>query len=184
MASDDDPIIDSLWEMAHENIPGMHADKCSLFLPLRFGDKAFECLIDTGAEPCVLTENLVKELGMSAYIDRRMTGKVIGVGSNTIVGVIPYVEVILGDGYQIPLSFTVVASAGNATSSAVSTKLVFNSQSTLNSKPTVAPKQTKTLDAIPILGMTFLMFYRATIDLGTLTLNIGSNKIPLILRTK
>lgn len=93
-----------LWEHAEATMPEMIYSKPSMFMEVEINGKKIDCLVDTGAESSVITESIVKELGIGDFVDTSSKGQMSGVGTSQITGIIPCIEAkINGASFETPL---------------------------------------------------------------------------------
>ena len=81
---------------------------CKILIECSINDHKLKCLLDTGAETCVLDADVASKMGINEYIDQTDTHLVSGVsGQFRTDGYIPYIPITIGD-YEYPTSFTVM----------------------------------------------------------------------------
>jgi len=83
---------------------------CSLYLDVKIGDQIVECLIDTGAQSNVMSEDMVKRLQLESFVDRNFKATVVGVGQSTINGIIPYIELTFDNNVTCPICIHIIES--------------------------------------------------------------------------
>ncbi|AYV80673.1 MAG: hypothetical protein Harvfovirus4_37 [Harvfovirus sp.] len=97
VAADPNLFLDNLWAMAEDNIDPMLRSKCQINVLAKIADKEVTLIIDTGAQVNVMSMDVVKKLGIVSFMDTRSKGTMHGVGTGTICGQIPYIEIKFGD---------------------------------------------------------------------------------------
>ncbi len=153
--NDINPLIDELYNKEYETILPMSISHPSLHINGKIFDKEVNFLVDTGAMNCIIDYTLAKEIGLDEYIDKTNKTILLGVGQNISIGKIPYVELDI-EGSLFPINLTVME----------------------------FPKDNKKTSTKAILGLNFLMFYNANIDLKKRKIHIMNMEKNLIVKDK
>ncbi|AYV78854.1 MAG: hypothetical protein Edafosvirus39_7 [Edafosvirus sp.] len=137
--------MEKYWLLAETNIPGMIFNRSSIHIMIKIGNTDIKCCIDTGAECNIISEALATKLNLPHLLDNTVEGVISGVGESKTIGIIPYIEIKIGD-VSYATTFTVM--------------------------------ENKLFDMI--IGMTFLFYYDAVIDLKKRIINIKGKDVKLI----
>ena len=105
-------FIDNLWYLANTSIEPLIYSKCQINIKATISVKEVTMLIDTGASTNVMTLQTAKRLGLESFIDTNCKGKAFGIGANTIIGIIPYVEMNFS-GIDVPTNFYIMEDTNN-----------------------------------------------------------------------
>jgi len=149
-----DEFVEHLWTMADQNIMPLIYSRCQININAKISDKDVSFIVDTGAQKNVMTMEHVKYLGLESYIDKSQKGKMVGVGSADIIGIIPYLEVKFGT-LVCPMNFYVIDSKKD-------------------------DNRTKDLDML--LGFPFMMFYKIKLDFSRSKMTIMNNEVNIIIK--
>src|SRR4051794_3915187 len=84
-----DEFIANLWQLAEDSIEPLIYSKCQINVGAKISDQDVTFIVDTGAQVNVMTISTVKKLGLESFVDKNIKGKVYGVGSNNVLGIIP-----------------------------------------------------------------------------------------------
>jgi len=104
-------IIQEQWEYAMEYTPEIYGDVIMLYIPFEINDKKVACFVDSGAQMTLISLDFAKRVGIDHLIDRRFSGKAVGVGSGNIIGSIHSVKIKLGNEF-CSFKFQVLDSIG------------------------------------------------------------------------
>jgi hypothetical protein len=80
----------------------------SIYIRGQYSDHAFRILVDSGAQPNVISYEMARFLGLENLIDKRMSGLAKGVGTTKIYGCIYGCNIKIGDNLNIPVNFKVM----------------------------------------------------------------------------
>jgi hypothetical protein len=99
-------LCDAAYEMAMTNIPEMSIPANMLILNGYINEKPIKILLDTGAAVSIIFTHAVNRLDLSELVDSRVTSELVGIGKETTIGKLWYIELQL-DNYHFPISLTV-----------------------------------------------------------------------------
>ena len=145
-----DKVNDAVFQLLTQN-PNMWMSTAKL------SDKDVVFLIDTGAQTNVMTMSIVKKLGIESFVDEKFKGKMHGVGTAKLLGIIPYIEINFGtqkDPIICGANFSILDDTDS--------------------------EKTKPLDIL--LGFPFMMYYKVTLDFGKSKMTIMQNEINITIK--
>jgi DNA damage-inducible protein 1 len=99
--------INENFTQALDIIPESFSRVNMLYIRGNINGKLLNIFIDTGAQITIMSEKAVKKCGLGDLVDKKYKGKVIGVGSQEILGKVHYAEIDLNS-VIIPYSFTIL----------------------------------------------------------------------------
>lgn len=98
-------IYDNI-KKARDFIPETYFKSPSIFITGKINGHSVKFLIDTGAQMSVISKDIAFACNLDEIIDEAYCGKIMGVGNDTIMGRVHYVEVMFDWGI-LPCGFTV-----------------------------------------------------------------------------
>lgn len=100
-------IIDNNYIKAYQTIPEYFFPKKLIYLEGKINNIPTNFLVDTGAMVSVMSYDVMENLNLKHLLDRKFSGKMVGVGSKSIEGKINYLEIMFDFGY-VPASFSII----------------------------------------------------------------------------
>ena len=195
-------LLEHLHQLADEHIEPLLVSHCSVKVnasfDLTFGQAATEtsgtnnpsktvkCILDTGAEVNVMTQDIAKELGLQDYIDPDYVGDIRGVGSGKIVGYIPYIVFNIGS-IELKSNFLILDnSAPNIDESKTNHPIPSASPEVTFSRPDQpllkdSDKNEKGGIKCILLSMPFMMFYGMELNFKRSKLIISGHEVDMII---
>lgn len=99
-------IINKNYMKAMEIMPELYTKSPSIYIKGTINGNMMKFLIDTGAQKSLLSKSVAVACGLDKYIDERYSGKLVGVGTDKILGKVHYTEITFDWGV-LPCSFTI-----------------------------------------------------------------------------
>jgi Aspartyl protease len=79
-----------------------------LYIPVKINGHALQAFCDSGAQNTIMSKKCALECNIFQYVDTRMSGIAVGVGTGKILGRIHMVQLQIQENYYFPCSITVM----------------------------------------------------------------------------
>jgi hypothetical protein len=161
-------LVTHLYHLANEDIGPLLVSRCSVKVLATFGQTdasiSVKCILDTGAEVNIMTQDIANELGLQDYIDTNYVSNIQGVGgSGRIVGYLPYVVFNIGS-FELKSNF-----------------MILDNSNKKNESLSKSNEDAKSKNKYILFGMSFMMFYGMELNFKQRKLTISGHEIDMII---